>query len=82
MPNTANVARWGNSLAIRIPKPIAREAGLTEGDEIILGLTKERHLLLQPARPKYSLTELVSQITPRNRHSETPCGAPKGNEAW
>ncbi len=82
MANTANASRWGNSLAIRIPKPIVREAGFAEGDQIILGLTKERHLLLRASRPKYSLTELVSQITPHNRHSETACGPPKGNEAW
>jgi antitoxin MazE len=82
MPNTLSIAKWGNSLAIRIPLPIAREAGLAEGDEVSLGLTKEGHLLLRAIRARYSLDELVSQIKPSNRHAETDWGLPQGNEVW
>jgi antitoxin MazE len=83
MPNTLNIAKWGNSLAIRIPLPIAREAGLAEGDLVSLGLTKEGHLLLVRAvRTKYSLNELVSQIRPSNRHVETDWGRQQGDEVW
>jgi antitoxin MazE len=82
MPNTLNIAKWGNSLAIRIPLPIAREAGLAEGDEVALGFTKEGHLLLQPVGAKYSLDELVSQIKPGNLHAETASGKARGNEVW
>jgi antitoxin MazE len=82
MSNTLNVAKWGNSLAIRIPLPIAREAGLAEGDKVSLGLTQEGHLLLRSVRPKYSLDELVSQIKPSNRHAEADWGKPQGNEVW
>jgi len=82
MPNTLNISKWGNSLAIRIPLPIAREAGLAEGDEVSLSLTKEGHLLLRAVRARYSLDELVSQIKPSNRHGETDWGAPQGNEVW
>ena len=82
MSNTVNIAKWGNSLAIRIPLPLAREAGLAEGDEVSIGLTKEGDLLLRAVQPKYSLHELIAQIKPGNRHSETDWGAPQGNEVW
>ncbi len=82
MARTAHLTKWGNSLAIRIPQPIARQAGLNEGDEVSLGLTNEGHLLLRSVSPKYSLEELVSQITPGNRHGETEWGPPQGNEVW
>jgi antitoxin MazE len=82
MPNVLRISKWGNSLAIRIPQPIAREAGMTEGDEITLGLTQEGDLLLRPAHPKFSLDELVSQIKRGNRHAETDWGAPQGKEVW
>jgi antitoxin MazE len=82
MPNVLHISKWGNSLAIRIPQPIAREAGLREGGEVSLGLTQEGHLLLRSVQPKYSLDELVSQIKASNRHGETDWGAPQVNEVW
>lgn len=82
MPNRLNIAKWGNSLAIRIPLPIAREVGFVEGGEVSLSLTNEGHLLLRPVNAKYSLDELVSQIKPSNRHAETDWGATQGNEVW
>ncbi len=37
------VARWGNSLAIRLPQAVVRELQLREGDEIeIVALSRER----------------------------------------
>jgi antitoxin MazE len=39
-------------------------------------------IVIRPSRPSYSLEQLVSQITPRNRHDETDWGAPIGHEAW
>jgi antitoxin MazE len=82
LPNTLNIAKWGNSLAIRIPLPLAREAGLAEGDEVCLGFTKEGHLLLRPVRRRYTLDELVAGIKPGNRHAETDWGIAQGNDVW
>ena len=39
-------------------------------------------LIIALARPKYRLAELLSQITPDNRHDEVDWGAPKGTEEW
>ena len=74
--------KWGNSLAVRIPAAFARELGANEGK-----LTVENGaLVVKVARSKkqrrYRLEELVGRITEENRHSETDCGGPVGNEVW
>lgn len=82
MDNETTVSKWGNSLAIRIPLGVARQAGLGEGDAVALALDGDGGIVLRPTRRKYSLAELVARITPRNRHRETDWGRPQGEEAW
>ena len=78
----ATVAKWGNSLAVRIPQHIVKEIQLTEGAEVDL-LTIDGNLVIKP-RPWrcYSLAELVAAITPENLHSEVEAGDAVGNEVW
>jgi len=76
------VARWGNSLAVRIPKPLAETACLREGEQLSLSVAKDGAIVLRAARRKYRLEELVSKITSKNRHRETEWGAPVGEEIW
>jgi antitoxin MazE len=68
MPNQTQVAKWGNSLAVRIPQAIVRAAGLTEGDRLSLDLAGDGSIVLRSSRRKYSLEELVERITLKNRH--------------
>jgi antitoxin MazE len=82
MPNDSLVSKWGNSLAVRIPRAIVKEARLAEGDRLSLDVTNDGSIVLRSARRKYALAELVSQITPKNRHRETNWGKPAGKEAW
>ncbi|MCC6362652.1 MAG: AbrB/MazE/SpoVT family DNA-binding domain-containing protein [Bryobacterales bacterium] len=82
MPNEIQVAKWGNSLAVRLPRMIAKEAGITEGDRMTLSLSSDGSIVMRPARRKYDLDELVSRITPRNRHSQADWGNPVGQEEW
>ena len=78
MPSS-QIVRWGNSLAVRIPKLVAEEAGVSEGDPIELEAEHgEIKLTLRERVP--SLKELVSRITPENRHGETPVGPEVGKE--
>ena len=44
--------------------------------------TKQDSAMRQPPKPKYDLTELLSQITGENRHHETEWGPPVGKEEW
>jgi antitoxin MazE len=82
MPNETQISKWGNSMAVRIPLTLAREARLAEGDRLTLDLATDGSIVLRPARRKYELRQLVSRITTKNRHSETDWGAPAGRESW
>lgn len=76
---TAQIAKWGNSLAVRIPKTVAEQARLQEGDSIVIE-AMDGHVELRPAERIPTLEELVAQITPENRHKETSWGRDRGKE--
>jgi antitoxin MazE len=82
MRNETTVSKWGNSLAIRIPQGVARQASLSEGDCVALSLDGDGGIVLRPTRRRYQLSELVSRIKPKNRHRETDWGRPQGEESW
>lgn len=78
----ATIAKWGNSLAVRIPQNLAREINLIEGTEVELVLV-DGNLVIKPhSRRQYSLEELIQAITPENLHGEVDYGTTVGNEAW
>lgn len=45
-----NIARWGNSLALRIPADYARRAGLKEGSSVEARLTVDGGIAIRPTR--------------------------------
>ncbi len=75
------IAKWGNSLAVRIPGACAKDLNLKEGTEVDVSLV-EGGILLRPHPRQYTLEELVSRITPENTHEETDWGKALGREAW
>ena len=75
------IQKWGNSLAIRIPKPLAVEVGLEQNSTVTVSIVDGK-LVLEPVKPDYTLTELLSQVTPENLHQEVETGAAVGNEVW
>jgi antitoxin MazE len=77
-----NVAKWGNSLAVRIPQHLAKEIGLIDGGEVEI-VAIDGNLTIKPRRQKqYSLEELIAGITPENRHGEIDTGMSVGEEIW
>lgn len=76
----ARIQKWGNSLAIRIPKALADETRLTAGADVDLSLVEGK--LVISARKRYALAELVDGITEANRHAEVDTGEAVGREAW
>ena len=75
------VQKWGNSLAVRIPKPFAEGAGLKPSSEVEVSL-KEGEVRLTPVRPRWKLRQLLAGVTKRNLHSEVDSGPGVGREAW
>ena len=76
----SQIVKWGNSLAVRIPKPLAEEAGVREGDSIVIEAT-EGVINLRPKQRVPTLRELVAQITLENRHDEIRTGPERGKES-
>jgi antitoxin MazE len=79
---TTQLAKWGNSLAVRIPKAVAEDAQLREGEAVTVVVAPEGGVVVQSARRKYRLSQLVSRITAKNRHEETDWSGPQGKEIW
>jgi antitoxin MazE len=78
----ARVQRWGNSLAVRIPKPFALEIGLEQNTLVTVSIS-EGKLLLEPIiEPKYTLEQLLAEVTEDNLHHEVETGETVGNEVW
>ena len=82
MLNDTQISKWGNSLAVRIPQALAKEAHLAEGDRLSLSLAGDGSIVLRSTRRKYQLRDLVAKITTKNRHGETDWGEPEGREPW
>ena len=81
MVATTQIAKWGNSLGLRLPRSVAREVRVDEGDTVEVSVDNGA-IVIRPGRPRYSLDELVRRITTRNRHRETDWGTPVGDEVW
>lgn len=79
---TTKLARWGNSLALRLPKAVAEDAQLREGDPVTVRVAGEGRVVVTPARRRFKLKELVSRINSKNRHEESAWGRPLGKEIW
>jgi len=73
------IGRWGKSLAACIPETYAKDLGLEEGMDLDVSLA-DGAIVLRPTTTQYSLEELVSRITPKNRHDETDWGPSVGRE--
>ncbi|MBA3888498.1 MAG: AbrB/MazE/SpoVT family DNA-binding domain-containing protein [Acidobacteria bacterium] len=78
---TSQIAKWGNSLALRIPKSLAAEVLVQDGDPVDVSV-EDGALVIRPARKRYTIEELVADITPDDRHGETDWGRPRGKEIW
>lgn len=75
------ISRWGNSLALRVPKHIAEEAHLHDGMPVEMRVS-QGSLVVTPSRPKYRLEDLMARFKPEHRHEEVEFGDPVGEEEW
>lgn len=76
------IQKWGNSLALRIPKVFAAEARL-EQDKLVEVSLVEGKLIIAPAvEPAVTLDQLLAGVTEQNLHREIDVGPAIGNEAW
>ena len=78
----ARIQKWGNSLALRIPKSFAAHSNIKQGSVVDLSLDNGRMIVEAAKEQEYSLDELLARVTKNNLHSEVDFGAPVGKEAW
>ena len=76
------LARWGNSLAVRIPKSVVEDAGLAEGSEANISVVGGKIVMTPLAAPRYPLDRLLAGVTTDNLHAEVDTGVALGRESW
>ena len=76
------VQKWGNSLALRIPKSFAAEVGLQRETSVEVSLANGKLVVTPIAKPKMSLKQLLTKVTKDNMHHEIDAGPAMGNETW
>lgn len=78
----SKIQKWGNSLAVRIPKSAADKVGLKEQDAIDVAVEGNTVVILPVSKREYSLKELLKGVTKKNLHSEEDFGPPVGREVF
>jgi len=79
---TTAIAKWGNSLAVRIPQSIAEQVQIHAGSSISIEILDGKIVLTPHKCKKYTLEELLEGMTSENLHPEILTGAVVGNEGW
>jgi len=76
------VQKWGNSLALRIPKSFAAEVGLQKETSVEVSLADGKLVITPVAKPSLTLKQLLAKVTKDNLHHEIDAGPAIGNETW
>ncbi len=79
MPIQVLIAKWGNSLGLRVPRDIAARIGLTEGARVDIEASDDGRIIVTRSRRRFTLDELVAGMTPEREHPLED-DAPKGEE--
>ena len=79
---TTAVQKWGNSLALRIPRTCAAETNLSEGSEVELRVQSGTIVVRPVVRKRHKLDDLLQRVTARNRHGAVDTGKTVGKEVW
>jgi antitoxin component of MazEF toxin-antitoxin module len=77
---TVKVKKWGNCLAVRLPKSLADSCELIDGAEVEPEVTPKGLLLRPVRRRKHTLKEMLSKMKGRSPYREVDIGGPVGRE--
>ena len=76
------IQKWGNSLAVRIPKSFAHESKIQQGSTVEVSLDRGKIVVEPVFETEYKLKDLLDKVTRRNLHHEIETGSPVGKEVW
>ncbi len=74
------IQKWGNSLAVRIPRSVAKDIRLYQGSIVDVALIAGKIVVKPRRQPQYALAQLLRGVTKRNRHAELDWGGRVGQE--
>lgn len=78
----AKIQKWGNSLALRIPRPFAAEIGLEENSRVDLTLQDGKLVVTRVPPRRFTLDGLLAEVTDENLHREVNTRPAVGGEEW
>ncbi|TSA55584.1 MAG: AbrB/MazE/SpoVT family DNA-binding domain-containing protein [Dehalococcoidia bacterium] len=76
------IQKWGNSLALRIPKSFAVEVGLEKETDVDVTLADGKLVITPVVEPGLNLEQLLAKVTGENLHHEVDTGRAAGKETW
>lgn len=74
------IQKWGNSLALRIPKSFALDIDIKQNEFVDLSIVEGKLIITPITEKEYSLKELLAGISKDNLHGEFDTGIPVGKE--
>jgi len=76
------IQKWGNSMALRIPKSFADQVSIKLGSSVDLSI-QDGKIIIEPLKTEeYDLKLLVDAINEANLHNEYMIDEPRGKEIW
>jgi antitoxin MazE len=78
----ATIQKWGNSLALRIPRAVARDTQLQNGSVVNLAVRKGAVIIEPVKKTKYRLDDLLKSVSKKNLHASVDTGPAMGREVW
>jgi antitoxin MazE len=76
------VKKWGNSLALRIPKTLVEQMAIAADSTVEISIVEGNLVMVPVTEPELTLQALLAQITEENLHQEVDTGMAVGNEVW
>src|SRR5436853_4582252 len=76
------IQKWGNSLALRIPKSFAAESKVEQGSVVEVSLEQGKIIVAPVAEAEFTLADLLAKVTKQNLHEEVNTGVSRGKEGW
>ncbi|OGV63034.1 MAG: hypothetical protein A2283_14940 [Lentisphaerae bacterium RIFOXYA12_FULL_48_11] len=76
------VQKWGNSLAVRIPRSVVEDTQLKPGEAVNMASHDGQIVIAAVRQQRFKLNDLLKGITSRNRHEEVATGNAVGGEVW
>lgn len=74
------IAKWGNSLGLRVPRDVAARAGLTEGTRVDVEAQSDGAIVIRKSTRRFTLEELIAGMTPDKQHPALIDDEPRGSE--